>query len=436
MMNNIKPHLLTALVVFIIIASVYLVMVFKFPVAYIFATYEDFVGEWAQVFLFSFTLYFSLRLCLARTQYQLFFGVLAVACFYVVGEEISWGQRIFDVETPEFFMEHNLQQETNLHNFLVGPYGTLTKQLIELIMAAGLVFFGLIYPLLVKRGWRLALCLKSLGLPPAPFYLWPFFVTAAFLELRVFSFNEEEVAEILVSCAMAIYSMHYWFLHKHSLDETNVFSINTELSQRLAKGIVMAVVAAVLFATTATYACFSTDHLKVGMENRFMRGLDKFAKRYERHQRWDIALELYLLLNEKDPDQVPVLRHIAYAYDKLGEQRQSRRYLKQVLTMDLERLKRRPLDVPLHVSLAQTYDILNDKTKSKQYLETALTYAQLGVEQYPDNPIAIYWLGRVNEIMENYSVALNNYRRAAELSPQTLRYRDAYLDLKLWLDKQ
>jgi hypothetical protein len=32
-------------------------------------------------------------------------------------EEISWGQRVFGVETPEFFASRNLQSETNLHNF-------------------------------------------------------------------------------------------------------------------------------------------------------------------------------------------------------------------------------------------------------------------------------------------------------------------------------
>jgi hypothetical protein len=49
-------------------------------------------------------------------------------------EEISWGQRLFHVSTPEFFEEHNLQKEINLHNFasrynlyviyiLIGGYG-------------------------------------------------------------------------------------------------------------------------------------------------------------------------------------------------------------------------------------------------------------------------------------------------------------------------
>lgn len=37
--------------------------------------------------------------------------------FAVIGfEEISWGQRILNIESTEFFLENNIQAETNLHN--------------------------------------------------------------------------------------------------------------------------------------------------------------------------------------------------------------------------------------------------------------------------------------------------------------------------------
>ena len=41
---------------------------------------------------------------------------LAVVCFFGFGEEISWGQRIFGIETPAGLKQANSQQETNLHN--------------------------------------------------------------------------------------------------------------------------------------------------------------------------------------------------------------------------------------------------------------------------------------------------------------------------------
>lgn len=37
--------------------------------------------------------------------------------FMMIGlEEISYGQRIFDIQSNQFFLEHNMQGETNLHN--------------------------------------------------------------------------------------------------------------------------------------------------------------------------------------------------------------------------------------------------------------------------------------------------------------------------------
>lgn len=49
-----------------------------------------------------------------------FLGVVAT-CIFIAGEEISWGQRLLKIQTPEFFLERNHQRELNLHN-LLGRY--------------------------------------------------------------------------------------------------------------------------------------------------------------------------------------------------------------------------------------------------------------------------------------------------------------------------
>ena len=45
-------------------------------------------------------------------------GALALVCFLVAMEEISWGQRVFRIPSPEVFQQHNRQKELNLHNFI------------------------------------------------------------------------------------------------------------------------------------------------------------------------------------------------------------------------------------------------------------------------------------------------------------------------------
>lgn len=50
---------------------------------------------------------------------------LAAGCFWTVGEEISWGQRLLGLATPEW-LAHNQQGESNLHN-LPGVGSTLHR---------------------------------------------------------------------------------------------------------------------------------------------------------------------------------------------------------------------------------------------------------------------------------------------------------------------
>ena len=50
--------------------------------------------------------------------------IIGILAFLVAGEEISWGQHIFGFSSGDYFLEHNRQQETNLHNFIPGRYLT------------------------------------------------------------------------------------------------------------------------------------------------------------------------------------------------------------------------------------------------------------------------------------------------------------------------
>jgi hypothetical protein len=43
-------------------------------------------------------------------------------------EEISWGQRVLGIESPDWFIRHNKQGETNLHNLII--YGVSVNKLI------------------------------------------------------------------------------------------------------------------------------------------------------------------------------------------------------------------------------------------------------------------------------------------------------------------
>lgn len=45
--------------------------------------------------------------------------ILSLCFIFIFLEEISWGQRIFNINTPEFFRKHNFQGELTFHNVRV-----------------------------------------------------------------------------------------------------------------------------------------------------------------------------------------------------------------------------------------------------------------------------------------------------------------------------
>lgn len=80
-------------------------------------------------------------------------AAFVLAFFFGAGEEISWGQRIFEVESGAFFQEHNIQGETNLHNLVVGETKInklVFSQLLLLTMFLYLIIIPIFYP---KKRW-------------------------------------------------------------------------------------------------------------------------------------------------------------------------------------------------------------------------------------------------------------------------------------------
>lgn len=77
-------------------------------------------------------------------------GVLGFALLFLfgAGEEVSWGQRIFDIESSEYFLKNNAQKETNLHNLVVGGKKVnkiIFSQLLMLVMVIYLIAIPFLY---------------------------------------------------------------------------------------------------------------------------------------------------------------------------------------------------------------------------------------------------------------------------------------------------
>lgn len=422
-----NSHRHVAWLLFFGIAAAYLLMAVKFPHAYIVATYEDLVGEWAQVYLFAITMVLAVRQAFISSRFRLFFSVLALACLYVAGEEISWGQRLFDVPTPEFFSEHNLQQETNLHNFFTGPISTLTKQGLEYAVAGALIGYGLVYPWMLRLRVRMALWLENKGLAAPPLYLSPFFILSAIFELQFFHFNEAEIAEILIPFALAIMTMGYTLAFRQQTDIHDEHCWERYHSKQLAVRTALLFVCVVFLAIGTTLACYASPRLGAEMEDRYLNGVEKFAGRYKRFEQWDIAAGLYLQIQQEEPNRASVRRNLFICYTQLGQPDLAQAHLDKAIEIDLLRLERKPLSISANISLVRNYRLVGNDEKLQQHLQQALENGLVKKAADLQRPGTAYWLGVTYDLLGNYQAAYEEFQRAANLRPGSLKYRKAML---------
>ncbi|MBC8509956.1 MAG: hypothetical protein H8D34_34345 [Chloroflexi bacterium] len=102
---------------------------------------EDGFFEWlTAIFYFcaAFILFFISRK--KDRIYKIAFIVFALGALLIGMEEISWGQRIFSLNTPDLLNEYNIQQETNLHNIVfLGPTLSIIYRLANLVIGSLLI---------------------------------------------------------------------------------------------------------------------------------------------------------------------------------------------------------------------------------------------------------------------------------------------------------
>ena len=164
---------------------------------------EDGPLEWLQFFeyalssLISFLIYFKIKS--KRTINSLIWLIIGASCFFIAGEEISWGERIFGYSI-ESLAELSIQGETNLHNLPLFHNYFLDPALQIICILLGWV------------GWRKWPYLTSL--PSRKFSLFFLIVSLYFFYYEVSWFstiehirNDQEIFELLLSTGLFL---HCW----------------------------------------------------------------------------------------------------------------------------------------------------------------------------------------------------------------------------------
>lgn len=76
--------------------------------------------------------------------------IFALLFFFAAGEEVSWGQRIFNIQSGEFFKENNAQGETNLHNLVVEGK-KINKLIFSQLLMLVMVLYLIVSPILYRK---------------------------------------------------------------------------------------------------------------------------------------------------------------------------------------------------------------------------------------------------------------------------------------------
>ena len=106
---------------------------------------EDSLLEWLQVASYVAAFFLAGRSALRLHGWvAAAFGVFALGCLLAAGEELSWGQRLFGLDTPDGLEALNNQEELNVHD-VVEVQGKVN------LAVALASLYGLVAPWLVRR---------------------------------------------------------------------------------------------------------------------------------------------------------------------------------------------------------------------------------------------------------------------------------------------
>jgi hypothetical protein len=144
-----------------------------------------------------------------------FFVMFSLVCFLGTLEEISWGQRILHIESPEFFMENSDQQEINIHNVIqkIGEerqvFGVTFDLKTKHVAGFLLFIYGVCLPVLCLNR-QVAHFINRIGFIVPPMVLTLGFLLGSLLMLDKPTGREEEIGEFFLAVCLFLFLVLKW----------------------------------------------------------------------------------------------------------------------------------------------------------------------------------------------------------------------------------
>lgn len=186
---------------------------------YVWYTGEDQFAETLQVLFYAMAFVMNILVInqLWKKEYKttmFLYSVVLLGLLFMIGEELSWGQRIFGWDTSESLRSINKQDETNIHNI----YGVgSTFKWLQMLVGA----YGALFPLLLLRidffkrdeeFWSFVIPHYTLIPFFLPLFIWRIyrnvFEAPKEIYFAVSEFNE--VMELILAMGMALFMIYQW----------------------------------------------------------------------------------------------------------------------------------------------------------------------------------------------------------------------------------
>lgn len=199
---TVKMINMTYMILMLILCLIPIIFLFDEEL-YLLIIREDGVIEYltASFLLFASIKLFFLFLKIYK-KYSVFnFGLLSysLVLFFGFGEEISWGQRIFGIQSPSFFSENNFQGEINIHNMMVMGVD-LNRWIFTYVLVLIFTFYFLITPIMYyKNKFPKTIVNRFSFLIPNYLYSSIFLITTLIINLNL----AEKVSEVW-ECSFAV----------------------------------------------------------------------------------------------------------------------------------------------------------------------------------------------------------------------------------------
>lgn len=393
-----SPVVIHAFIGMLLMTSVYLLQ-YYFPVAYVYFAVEDSLAEYGTfIFFLMAGVLIAWNIKQSPAMRRPGYVLLCLGLIFIGMEEISWGQRLFGIQTPYIISQHNAQAELNIHNSSYFPSKTF--------LCYAILIWAVLWPEMAGRFSFVKRFSDKIGIPLVAREFYPYFILGFIVKLFDVIIAHGEIGELFLGIAFFLVANDMFC---RFTPQANLHPILRWHGTRLLVAVTATVLLTIL-GPQDTYALKRRLHASAITEYP-KRGLYRQAQKifqyiaaHEELKNDRTLLDYGLFLRSiHDPDaqnifmnalqearsrgqttpDKPDQNRLAGVILKLLDQHdEAQKEFQEALKKDQARLLSAGLDwerVRAHQSMGETYLAMGKHELAAEYLQKALDYAEDGL---------------------------------------------------------